>query len=159
MPNILQQIGRTIEGKTKVGHILHEVLPFPKLRSAVGSAVLGIKKASPLPEFKDPAVRESATKAIDKLAKLTGEGDALSQATKLRDVSNNEILNTINEVRDILDDGSLNSSVPDLSPKTKKLIQQCFSAIPLLAYLAHAIMTGDWSLGGFLDYFRMLLGI
>lgn len=159
MPNIFKQIGRTIEGKTKVGKILHQALPAKKLRSAVGQAVLGIKKASPLPEFKDSAVRESINKADSRLRSLTGDGDKLDQATQLRDVDEEAVLNVINEVRDILDDGKMNESTDDLSPRTKKIIQQVFSAIPLLAYLAYAISTGDFSLGGFLDYVQMFFGL
>lgn len=145
MPNIFQQIGRTIEGKTKVGKLLHQALPAKKLRSAVGSAILGIKKSSPLPEFKDSAVRESINLADGKLSEIN--------------VSDENIMNKVNEIRDILDDGKMNDSPDDLSPKTKKLIQQISSAIPLVAYIIYVITTGNWSLTGFLEYIRMFFGL
>jgi len=159
MPNIFQQIGRTIEGKTQVGKILHEVLPFKKTRSALGSAILGIKKASPLPEFKDSAVREAVTNADAELSKLTGEGDSLDKVTKLRETDVSVVLNTINEARDILDDGKINSSPDDLSPKAKKVITQSFSALPIVFYLYYAITHGSWSFTQFFQYVQSFLGM
>lgn len=158
MPNIFQQIGRTIEGKTKLGKIAHEALPFKKTRSIVGNALLGIKKASPLPETKDPAVREAITIADEELAKLTGEGDELDQVTNLQDSDQADIVRTIRKVRDVLDDGKLNNSAGELSPKTRKIIVQSFSALPLLAYLGYAITTGDFSVSGFLSILSSVFG-
>lgn len=145
MPNIFQQIGRTIQGKTKVGKVLHQALPAKKLRSTVGEAILGIKKASPLPEFKDAAVRESVTEADKELSQIS--------------TSEEHVMSKINQVRDILDDGKLNDSADDLSPKTKKIIQQVFSAVPLVAYIVYGITTGDFTLSGFLEYVQLFFGL
>lgn len=144
MPNIFKKIGQTIQGKTKVGKILHQALPAKKLRSAVGSAILGIKKSSPLPEFKDSAVRESINLADGKLSEIN--------------VSDENIMNKVNEIRDILDDGKMNESADDLKPKTKKIIQQVFSALPLVAYLVYGVTSGDFSLSGFFEYVQMFFG-
>lgn len=159
MANIFKQIARTIQGKTKVGKALHQILPAKTARSLIGEAILGLKKASPLPEFKDPAVRESVTEASSRLEKLVGNGDSLDQATQLQDVEQGELLSTIQEVRDILDDGKMNNSQDDLSPRVKKIIQQAFSAIPLVAYLVYGITTGDFTFSGFLEYVQVFFGI
>lgn len=159
MPNIFQQIARTVQGKTKVGRILHQALPAKKLRSVVGEALLGLKKSSPLPETKDASVRQAVTEADRKLSEITGEGDTLAKAVKLKDTSGGELIDKIQEVRDILDDGKLNDSPDDLSPRAKTIIQQSFSALPLVAYLIYGISTGDFSLGGFLEYVKLFFGI
>lgn len=159
MPNIFKEIAKTIQGKNNVGRFLHQLLPAKKLRSAVGEAILGIKKATPLPEFKDPAVRESVTLAVRELNGVVGTGDRLSQATEARDLTEDQLVDKINKIRDILDDGRMNESIDDLAPRTKKIIQQVFSALPLVAYLIYAITTGDFSLTGFLDYVQMLFGL
>lgn len=146
--NIFKKIGDTIQGKTKLGKGLHEILPAKKLRSAVGSAVLGIKKASPLPEFKEGAVKESITSAAKAIDSSNTEG-----------MDSQQLLGLIRQVRDILDDGKMNDSPDDLSPKLKKLITQAFSALPILLYVIYGITTGEWNLGDFLNYLGSFLGI
>lgn len=142
---LFKKIWETVEGKTKVGKVLHEVLPFKKTRSVAGSIITGTKKASPLPEVKDLAVRETVTEADKQLSEIS--------------TTDSHVMKKVNEVRDILDDGKLNESHDDLSARTKKLITQASSALPLLAYLIYVIRTGNWSIDGFLQYAGMLLGL
>lgn len=150
---IFKKIWHTIEGKTKVGGILHEVLPFKKTRSAIGSVISGVKKATPLPEVKDLAVRETVNEVDTKL------GDLALEANNHDQIDSGELISKINEVRDVLDDGKMNDSPDDLKPGTKKLITQITSAIPLLTYIVYVIRTGNWSIDGFFQYIKLFFGL
>lgn len=146
--NVFRKIKDTVKGDTKVGSVLHEVLPMKKTREAVGAAILGIKKASPLPELKDPKVRSEVEEAVGKIKSQNLEG-----------LDSQQLLNIIYQVRDILDDGKQNQSIERLSLKVRKLIIQSFSALPLIAYIIYGITTGEWNLGDLLNYVGAFLGI
>ena len=130
------------------GLALHQVLPFKKVRSAVGAGILGIKKASPLPEVKDLEAREKITDVVKDIDGHNVEG-----------MDSSQLISLIRKYRDILDDGKINNSPDDLSPKTKKLITQIFSALPILAYCIYGITTGEWNLGDFMNYVGAFLGL
>lgn len=124
-------IRKTIKGETTVGRVANKVLPFPKVRDALGAAIKGTKQGLPVPEFEEANLEEKV-KTVKR---------------KVEDADGKEIdpAQLVNDIYDILDDGKINDTRA-LSLKTRKYITKAFSALPIVAYIIYAVISGDFSL-------------
>ena len=138
-------IVRTILGKNGAGKKLHQILPFPKVREALGSVLRGVADLSPIPNDKDASVREKAEKIY-----------ALAKSVKLDQLQDNAV-NAIEDIHDLLDDGVINES-SSLAPETKRTIRLAtsYGVFGVGIYEAAAVIAGWPSV---IKYVLLILGM
>jgi len=140
---LFKKIGRLLSGRKgifkKIGRI------FPKHVRAAGQVataiIQGIKAVSPFPEHKAETLKNDVRNVVE----ITKTLQSTMHMGKLSD-KEQFIEQSVNRIRDILDDGRINNSEDPLSQRAKSAISLTVQFLPLVAYVIYAIHTGDWNL-------------
>lgn len=136
---------RTIAGKNGAGKKLHKILPFKAQRERVGAVVSGILDLSPIPNDKSATIEEKA-------ATIYGITKSLPV-----DLAEDQAIETIQSIKDILDDGLINDSA-EISAQERATIRKVTSWLVwlLLAYEGLAVLMGWPSI---MNYALIIFGL
>ena len=143
-------IDDTVRGENALGRGLNKVLPAQKLREGLGSAVLGIKDVSPLPQAKDARIRKGA-EHLKRSLQEKGLTRREEIAHRIKNLDPQEVSDLVYQAYDLVDDGRLNKSADQLPPELKLKIRLGTSAL-VIAYAVYALITGDFTLAEAIGY-------